>query len=211
MRVLISGASIAGTALRQAGGQYFNPDEETRHILAAHPGMAEAAANGLAWRAGVEQLRAAIGQRQHYTFETTLGGATVTGLLLNAAAAGLEVCIWYCGLDSPERHLARVRARVARGGHDIPEDRVRERYTASQRNLVRLLPHLARLLVFDNSAEADPASGRAPTPVKVLEWARGAIVFPDRYEDLARTPAWAQALVACAIDQAAASREHVRR
>ncbi len=203
-------SSIAGAALRQAGGQYFNPDEETRFIQAANPGMAEAAANGLAWQVGVEQLRAAIDERHDYTFETTLGGATVTSLLLDAVAAGLEVCIWYCGLDGPERHLARVRARVARGGHDIPEDRIRERYIASQCNLVRLLPHLTRLLIFDNSAEADPATGHAPAPRKVLEWTTGAVLFPRTGEDLARTPEWAQALVACAIDQAVASNGHAR-
>jgi len=67
-------------------------------------------------------LRAAITDNTDYMFETTLGGQTVTGLLLAAAAAGYELVIWYCGLDSPERHLARVAARVAGGG---PETKVR--------------------------------------------------------------------------------------
>ena len=40
-------SSIAGTRLREAGGAYFNPDEETRRILTANPGMALGEANGL--------------------------------------------------------------------------------------------------------------------------------------------------------------------
>jgi predicted ABC-type ATPase len=71
-------SSIAGAMLRSAGGQYYNPDEETKHVLTANPGMDPATANGLAWQAGVSQLRAAIETRQNYVFETTLGGDTVS-------------------------------------------------------------------------------------------------------------------------------------
>ena len=128
-------SSIAGQALRQAGGAYFNPDEVTRQILAANSDLTEVEANAIAWQESVQRLRAAIAGHTDYTFETTLGGQTVTGLLLAAAAAGHELVIWYCGLDSPERHLARVAARVAGGGHDIPEAKVRTRYEASRANL----------------------------------------------------------------------------
>lgn len=195
-------SSIAGAMLREAGGDYVNPDEATRDILAANPGMDAATANALAWQANVAQLEAAIAGHAHYNFETTLGGRTITERLLQAAAAGMEVAVWYCGLDSPERHLARIRARVARGGHDIPPGRVRERYTASQRNLIRLLPHLHQLAIYDNSAETDPADGRRPAPRKLLQWHAGALRYPVALDELAATPAWAQALVAYAVDLA---------
>jgi len=198
-------SSIAGAMLREAGGDYFNPDEETRQILAANPGMDEATANALAWRANVEHLQAAIDTGTDYTFETTLGGNTVTGLLLQAAAAGLEICVWYCGLATPELHLQRIQSRVAHGGHDIPPARVRERYTSSQRNLIRLLPHMHHLVVYDNSADANPAAGHRPTPRKLLEWHAGTLRYPGTPTELRRTPAWAQALVAYAFDLAQAT------
>lgn len=195
-------SSIAGAMLREASGQYFNPDEETRQILGANPGMDEATANALAWRANVEHLQAAIDAGTDYTFEATLGGRTVTGLLLEAAAAGLEVCVWYCGLDNPELHLQRIRSRVAHGGHDIPSDRVRERYTSSQQNLIRLLPNLHHLVAYDNSVDANPAAGHLPTPRKILEWHVGTLRYPRTPAQLQRTPEWAQALVAYAFDLA---------
>jgi predicted ABC-type ATPase len=195
-------SSIAGAMLREAGGQYFNPDEETRRILIANPGMDEATANALAWRANIEHLQAAIDTGIDYTFETTLGGRTVTGLLLEAAAADLEICVWYCGLDSPELHLERIRSRVAHGGHDIPPDRVRERYTSSQHNLIRLLPHLHHLVVYDNSIDANPVAGHRPAPLKLLEWHAGTLRYPGTPAELRQTPAWAQALVAYAFDLA---------
>ena len=62
----------------------------------------------------------------------------------------------------------RVRQRVRQGGHDIPESDIRRRYEHSRLNLVQLLPALAGLRVYDNSAVADPAAGRAPQPVLLL-------------------------------------------
>jgi predicted ABC-type ATPase len=192
-------SSIAGHALREANGVYCNPDEETQSILAGNPGMTLEQANACAWQKSVSLLRAAIVDGSDYTFETTLGGNTVTELLLAAAQAGHRLSIWYCGLDSPEHHVARVAARVAAGGHDIPEAKVRARYDASRMNMVRLMPHVTDLRVYDNSVEADPAAGLAPTPQLVLEIANKALRFPATAEQLRATPAWAKAMVACAV------------
>jgi predicted ABC-type ATPase len=91
------------------------------------------------------------------------------------------VYVWYCLLASVEHHLRRIAGCVKRGGHDIPEARVRERWQASRRNLVRLLPHVARLQVFDNSAEA--AEGEPiPAPRLVLEVVRGSLRHPSPHD-----------------------------
>lgn len=104
--------------------------------------------------------------------------------------------IWYVGLISPELHLARIAARVARGGHDIPEVDVRRRFDAGRRHLIRLLPRLTELKLLDNSAEADPAEGASPKPREILHLRDGSIVA---VADPARTPEWAKPLVAAAL------------
>jgi hypothetical protein len=63
-------------------------------------------------------------------------------------------------------------------------------------NLVRLLPVLTELRVYDNSAAADPAAGDPPKPVLVLHVVRGEIVGPS---ELKGTPAWARPIVAAAL------------
>jgi predicted ABC-type ATPase len=118
-------------------------------------------------------------------------------LLEAAIDAGLEVHVWYAGLASVERHVQRVKARVARGGHDIPEDTIRRRYVTSRINLIRLLPRLGSLRVYDNSAERDPARGLRPQPVLVLHLERGTVVGPA---DLSAAPAWAKPIVAAALN-----------
>jgi predicted ABC-type ATPase len=102
----------------------------------------------------------------------------------------------YVGLPSAEAHIERVRQRVRAGGHDIPEADIRRRYRHSRLNLVRLLPALTELRVYDNSAEADPAAGHAPRPLLVLHVKKGRIVAPD---DLSSTPEWAKPIVAAAL------------
>jgi len=74
---------------------------------------------------------------------------------LISVLAGVKLSIWYCGLESPELHIERVAARVARGGHDIPEMLIRSRYKTSMRNLCRLVPGLYQLAVYDNSQPLD--------------------------------------------------------
>jgi predicted ABC-type ATPase len=189
-------SSIAGAMLLRQRVEYFDPDEAARRILAANPGISQTRANGAAWHEGKRLLERAIAERLDFAFETTLGGRTITGLLERAASLGIEVRMWYVGLSSPEHHIARVRARVAKGGHDIPESRIRERYDASRLNLIRLLPSLSELWVYDNSEEADPDAGMAPEPKLVVHIRRGAIVGP---RDLSRTPDWAKAIVAAAM------------
>lgn len=192
-------SSLAGAAFLQSGVEYFNPDQAARLILARNPGLDQVEANSAAWHQGRRLLERAITERKTFAFETTLGGTTITGLLQRALAAGTAVRVWYVGLESPDLHIARVRARVARGGHDIAAERVRARYDSSRLNLIRLLPRLTELRVYDNTAEADPHAGVAPEPMLVLHTRQGRIV---RSCPLAETPGWAKPILAAALSAA---------
>lgn len=194
-------SSVAGATLRGTGGFYYNPDEAARELRLANPGLTQIQVNSAAWHRGREMLERAIAQRLDFTFETTLGASTIPKLLIDAARQGIEIHVWYAGLTTPEQHIARVRARVARGGHAIPEDAIRRRFEHSRLNLIMLLPVLASLRVYDNSVDADPASGKTPKPLLVLHMERGRILNP---QDLPRTPDWAKPIAAAAMKMHAA-------
>ena len=191
-------SSVVGEVLRDFGKSYYNPDEVARR-LRTEKGMSENDANGAAWQKGKDLLEEAIRNRADFAFESTLGANTIPRLLREAAEAGIEVKIWFVGLSSPEQHLARVRARVEAGGHDIPEEKIRERWEASRRNIINLLPYLTELRVFDNSAERDPVTGAIPAPKELLHWQRGKITAPAP-TDLASTAEWARPIVARALE-----------
>jgi predicted ABC-type ATPase len=191
-------SSVIGATILEAGGAYFNPDEETRALLEDRPSLTLADANTLAWELGKRGLERAIRDNANFTFETTLGGQTITRLLEQALDKGLEVAMRYVGLDSAERHIARVAARVARGGHHIDEARIRQRYTASREHLIALLPRLSHVIVYDNSIERNPEEGEAPEPTILLQMEDGRIRFVAAMKTI---PTWARPIVAAAIDQ----------
>lgn len=186
-------SSIGGAIIRARGASYYNPDEVAAKLRAKS--VEAVASNALAWHQGKQLLERAIAKRLDFAFETTLGGSTIAALLEQAARSGYAVRIWYVALSSAELHLARVRSRVASGGHDIPEADVRRRYDASRINLVRLLPLLDELRLYDNTRTADPRAGSAPEPMLVLHVRRGKLVGGCKLED---TPTWARAIVAAA-------------
>ena len=189
-------SSIAGAALRLRGADYFDPDAASRKMRSANPQLTLPEANSAAWHQGKRLLERAIIERRDLAFETTLGGRTMAGLLERALDAGLEVKVWYAGLASPELHVERVRARVAAGGHPIPESDIRRRYDASRANLVGLLPKLTELRLYDNSIDVPLQDGARPELQLVLHLKRGAIVGPARLD---RTPEWAKPIVAAAL------------
>ena len=187
-------SSIGGAHLRAQGAEYYNPDEAARILMKQHPMLTQAEVNALAWQEGKQRLESAIAEGSHFVFETTLGGNTITRLLLEAAAGGAVLQVWYAGLKSVELHLQRVAARVGKGGHDIPESDIRKRWTASLGNLIRLIPWITTLRVYDNSAERNPSLGLAPQPRLLLAIDEKSLTYPPA-EALVETPAWAKPLV----------------
>ena len=189
-------SSIGGDMLHQAGIPWFNPDTFTRELVAA-TGSPLADANAAAWQEGLRRLNAAIAHGEDYAFETTLGGNTIAARLGDASESH-DVLMWFCGLDSPEHHIARVRLRVSHGGHDIPEAKIRERYRTSIANLVALLPHLSRLQVYDNSRDAGPGTPVAD-PRLLLQMEGGRIAWPTDADTLRATPDWAKPILEAAL------------
>jgi len=189
-------SSVAGAMFLAKGTDYFNPDEAAHKILAANPGITQAEANSIAWHEGKRLLERAIAEGLNFAFETTLGGHTITALLDSALSAGLQVRVWYVGLRDVELHIARVQARVARGGHAIPEANIRDRFDRSRLNLIQLMPKLTELRVYDNSGEADPEEGATPEPMLLLHMVDGNVVNSC---DLTTTPAWAKPIMAAAM------------
>jgi predicted ABC-type ATPase len=189
-------SAIAGEFIAaRVAGAYFNPDLAAKAMM-DRDGLTPADANARAWNLGFELLNRSIERNEDFSFETTLGGNSITQALLRAAASGLDVFIFYVGLDSPERHIARVAARVTRGGHAIPARTIRERYPKSLSNLIKLLGCASEVRVYDNSAESTDGRPRARL---VFSMSQNRIVKPGLDELVATAPEWSKPIVAAAI------------
>ena len=187
-------SSLMGELLLEKGVNYYNSDVFTRQLVKLDPSLSHEQANSTAWTFGRDQLQSAITRQASYAFETTLGANTIPRLIKAAAQAGMEVALWYCGLKSPELNIQRVAARVAKGGHDIPQEKIRTRWISSRENLIQLLPFLAEVKVFDNSIEATAETGFAPSPVLLLHVKGGQILHR-----VTEPPDWAKPIIAAAL------------
>ena len=191
-------SSVLSALLLDEGLAWYNPDAYAAAMV-RELGVTLADANGRAWRHGKSLLEHAMATGSNFAFETTLGGDTITRLLREASKTH-DVLMLYCGLASPELHIARVAQRVAHRGHPIPEEKIRERWTTSRSNLVQLLPVVSRLQVFDNSRSVEPGQD-VPDPALVLDLEGGRLLYPDVLSPgaLAAVPAWAHPILEAAI------------
>lgn len=92
------------------------------------------AASLRASRLFLSEIGAFAGQRASFAFETTLAGRTYLGLIRELKRTGYKVHIFFLWVDNVEICSARIRERVLKGGHDVPELIQRRRFGRSIRN-----------------------------------------------------------------------------
>jgi len=125
-------------------GTYVNADDIKKDTGCSDLEAAQAA----------ETLRESLLRRRaDFTFETVLSTDRNLDLLRRAKNAGYEIKSVFVLTASVSINLARVKARVARGGHDVPEDKIRARYERSLANLPVLISLSDIVSVFDNTGD----------------------------------------------------------
>ena len=91
-------------------------------------------------------------QGYSFAFETTLSGRGHARSIAEWRQRGYHVTLIFLRLPSPELAVARVRQRIAEGGHAVPEATVRRRFHAGWRNFETLYRDLVdEWLLYDNS------------------------------------------------------------
>jgi predicted ABC-type ATPase len=140
--VLLAGPNGAGKTtfidrfLRQRAEPFVfvNPDEVARDFVipGRDPGTGVGPERDLAaGRRVLERLDALIAARADIVLETTLATRAHARRLKACRAAGYRIALIYLRLPDAEASIARVRRRVERGGHGIPEATLRRRFPLS--------------------------------------------------------------------------------
>lgn len=83
--------------------------------------------------------------------ETTLCGKTILKNIRKAKEMGYCIELHYVGVDSVEIAKERVRARVNKGGHGIPETDIEKRYIETFCNLKEILKDCDLAAFYDNT------------------------------------------------------------
>jgi predicted ABC-type ATPase len=148
--VALAGPNGAGKStffdayLARTGLRFINAD-----VLALSLGMEPYAAAKKA-----DAIRRELVQlRESFIFETVFSDPVGDKLtfLKECEKAGYTVLLIFIGISAPKISDERVAMRVAQGGHDVPANKIIERYPRVMNNLKRALAEVAHVRVYDNS------------------------------------------------------------
>lgn len=175
--VVLAGPNGAGKStffkhyLRAQGLPFVNADLIANELGAGDPVAIATAATRLAARYREDLLR----QKSSFVFETVFSDPVGDKIefLRRAQDAGYRVILVFIGLDTAVISQARVIQRVAKGGHDVPDDKLRSRFPRTLTNLSRALKTVDFAMLFDNSSVDQPfrhaATFESGAPVTVAE------------------------------------------
>ena len=127
-------------------GTYINPDDMAKNYSLTIEDVRDLAE---------KQRYELISKKNDLTYETVFSTDRHLFFLKNAKAKGYEVQCYYILTHNPDINVARVRARVLAGGHDVPEEKIRSRYEKAIKLLPKIIDLCDRIYIIDNSLGAD--------------------------------------------------------
>jgi len=144
-------------------------------------GMSPFAPEAAAIRAGrvvLSEIELFASRRASFAFETTLSGRSYVRLIRRLKKQGYQVHFFFLSVKSIDVALSRVRDRVLKGGHDIPEAVIRRRFSRSIRNFLGEYRPLAdSWYLFDNS-------GGKPVQIAFKRSGKLRIIDQEQFEEL---------------------------
>ncbi len=133
-----------------------------------------------AGRAVLKRIREYASQSKDFGFETTLSGKTNARLFAQLRAEGYQIFLFFLWVPDAHLSLARIKHRVSKGGHNVPEKDARRRFQRSLDNFqLAYKDKVDSWMFFDNSTEK---------PHLIASFADGKLVVEDKikYEDIFR-------------------------
>jgi predicted ABC-type ATPase len=157
---LLAGPNGAGkTTLYQmalhdtTGLPFVNADEIAKVLAGGRPVDDEISVQ--AAQAAAKQRDAMIGVGISFVAETVFSHPSKLALLEHAKASGYTVHL-HVVVVPVELSVLRVQARVAGGGHPVPEDKIRERHERLWPIVASAVSLVDEALIYDNSRAHDP-------------------------------------------------------
>jgi len=133
-----AGKTTAAKGLLPSGIEYVNADIIAQRLT----GRSDAPGEMEAMRIELAEIERLVAARQSFAVETTLAPKAFEKRIIQWQAAGYRVGLFFVFLSSPELSIERVRLRVDRGGHHVPDDVIRRRYQEGLRNFFSKYRHL---------------------------------------------------------------------
>jgi predicted ABC-type ATPase len=158
--VVLAGSNGAGKTtfyelyLERLGLPFVNADRIAQVLDPSHPGQFARQAASVADDARRDLVKRRLSFCMETVFSDPVGDKV--RFLKDAQAAGYTVIGVFIRLSDPALSIARVVQRVARGGHDVRDDKLESRFARTALNIQAALKFVDVGLVIDNSSAEDP-------------------------------------------------------
>lgn len=140
-------------------GQYLNPDDIAKHvnfeaIVKSFPTEIAADSAAILARDISVGLRGDwIRDRLSFTYESVMSHESHIDAVKKAVGDGYKAYLYYVCTSDVDLNTERVGQRVAEGGHNVPEEKIKSRYDRSLTYLKDMLEICHRAYLFDNAKD----------------------------------------------------------
>jgi len=116
----------------------------------------------------LEQVRDFADRHVDFAFETTLSGKSYRNLLEDLKTRNYRIFLFFSWIPHPQLAIARIKDRVAYGGHHVPQEDVKRRFHRSIDNFFNLyMSLLDSWYIFDNSSIKPSLIAKSVRPGKI--------------------------------------------
>ena len=92
-----------------------------------------------------------LGNCNKFTSETVMSHPSKLDFICKAQEMKYKVYLYFVSLSDPTLNLNRVQQRVQQGGHDVPPEKIKERYYRTMELLLDAIKLVDKAYIFDNS------------------------------------------------------------
>lgn len=176
-------------------GEYINPDEIAATLAITDPVDRARSAQEIADKMRLDCVERGVS----FSFETVMSHPSKVEFLKHCRSRGYQVAIYFVATESANINVDRVAQRVQLSGHDVPEDRIRDRYVKTIDLLPSALRQCDRAVLFDNTYRSSQDAHVVMTPFcEVVREADGLHYLGSNGKPLrskAHLPRWAHKAV----------------
>jgi predicted ABC-type ATPase len=156
--ILIAGPNGSGKTtltekLKSAGvdfGEYVNPDDIVLTLEGSGDEVVRKAQK-IAENKRQDLLKAGIS----HSFESVMSHHSKIEYMIAAKEKDFYVILFFVGINDPSINVERVINRVAKGGHDVPTEKIRSRYERTMNMLYEAATTADEAIIFDNTQRSE--------------------------------------------------------
>lgn len=115
-------------------------------------------------KTSVQQVNTFIEKGIEFAFETTLSDGYILETIKIARDNNYYIRLYYITVNTAEESIERIQNRVRKGGHNVPNDIVVERFQHRLDDLIAILPYCNESFIYDNengfAEKAEYGNGR---------------------------------------------------